>query len=176
MTRAGFFETVIGVLVVALAAAFLTYAYSVSGRDLERGAYELSAVFGKVDGISTGSEVRMAGVKVGTVRDADLDTKTYEARLKMAIAADVPVPEDSVAKIVSDGVLGGAHVSIEPGAAEEMLVAGDVITITRGSVDLLGLAVQAFTSNVSGDASGPNQDDAAKEENGQTELDPLGDF
>ena len=118
MNRAGFFETFVGLIVVAAAAAFLVYAYSVSGRDLTRGGYELSAVFGRVDGVAVGSEVRIAGVKVGAVSAQALDRSTYEARLTLAIAGDVPVPEDSVAKIVSDGVLGGAHVAIEPGAAE----------------------------------------------------------
>ncbi|MEO0878809.1 MAG: MlaD family protein [Pseudomonadota bacterium] len=172
MSRAGFFETIVGVLVVALAAAFLAYAYNVSGRDLERGAYELSAVFGRVDGIAAGSEVRMAGVKIGAVRESALNTKTFEATVKMAIADGIPVPEDSIAKIVSDGVLGGAHVSIEPGAAEELLVAGDAITITRGSVDLLGLAVQAFTSNVAAD----EDSDAAGEDDDAAGEDPLGDL
>ena len=171
MSRAGIFETIIGVIVVAVAALFLFYAYNVSGRDLARGAYTLTAVFGRVDGINTGSEVRMAGVKVGTVAGSELDTKTFEARVKMSIAASVPVPEDSVAKIVSDGVLGGAHVAIEPGASEENLRNGETIAITQGSVDLLGLAVQAFTSNA---ASGSS--DNADEDNAQTELDPLGDL
>ena len=151
MNRAGFFETFVGLIVVAAAAAFLVYAYSVSGRDLTRGGYELSAVFGRVDGVAVGSEVRIAGVKVGAVSAQALDRSTYEARLTLAIAGDVPVPEDSVAKIVSDGVLGGAHVAIEPGAAEEMLAPGDAIVITQGSVDLLGLAVQAFTNNATKD-------------------------
>ena len=64
---------------------------------------------------------------------------------------------------MEDGLLGGAHIAIEPGAAEEMLREGDKITITQGSVDLLGLAVQAFTSQSSGG------DKPAEE-------DPLGEF
>jgi len=171
MSRAGIFETAIGVVVVAVAALFLVYAYNISGRDLARGAYSLTAVFGRVDGVNTGAEVRIAGVKVGTVAGSELDTKTYEAKVQLSIAAGVPVPEDSVAKIVSDGVLGGAHVAIEPGASEENLRDGETIAITQGSVDLLGLAVQAFTSNATSGAG-----NSTAEENTQTELDPLGDL
>lgn len=171
MTRAGIFETVVGVMVVAVAAAFLVYAYNVSGRDLARGAYSLDAVFGRVDGVSTGAEVRIAGVKVGTVSASELNTKTYEATVKLAIASGIPVPEDSVAKVVSDGVLGGAHIAIEPGASEENLRDGETISFTQGSVDLLGLAVQAFTSGATGGGSSESAD-----EGGQTELDPLGDL
>ncbi|MEL7489675.1 MAG: MlaD family protein [Pseudomonadota bacterium] len=168
MSRAGIFETLVGVVVVAVAAAFLYYAYTVSGRDIDRGGYQISAVFGKADGVSVGSDVRIAGVKIGTVAGNDLNIDTYEANVRLAIADGVPIPEDSIAKIVSDGLLGGAHVAIEPGASEEFLREGEAITITRGSVDLLGLAVQAFTNNASGG-------DNAESQNG-AEPDPLGDL
>lgn len=163
MSRAGFFETVIGVVVITVAAAFMVYAYGASGNALGKNTYQLEAVFGRVDGVTVGSDVRIAGVKVGTVAANRLDMKTYEANVALAIDRGVAIPEDSVAKVVSDGILGGAHIAIEPGAAEDMLRAGDKITITQGSVDLLGLAVQAFTSQ----ASSKKETDA---------KDPLGDF
>ena len=163
MSRAGAFETLVGLIVIAVAAAFLWYAAGVSG-DRGRGAdYSLEAVFGRVDGISIGADVKIAGIEVGEVTANRLDPETYEATLEMRIAKNVQVPDDSVAKIVSDGFLGGAHVSIEPGASEEYLAEGDRITITRGSVDLLNLAVQAFTNQQSG---------GDKEQ----EDDPLGEF
>ncbi len=163
MSRAGAFETLVGLIVIAVAAAFLWYAAGVSG-DRGRGAeYSLEAVFGRVDGISVGADVKIAGIEVGEVTANTLDPDTYEATLEMRIAKNVLVPDDSVAKIVSDGFLGGAHVSIEPGASEEYLAEGERITITRGSVDLLNLAVQAFTNQQSGG-------DKEKED------DPLGDF
>ncbi|MEO1135546.1 MAG: MlaD family protein [Pseudomonadota bacterium] len=166
MSRAGFFETIIGVFVIAVAAAFLAYAYGASGKGIGRDQYRLEAVFGRVDGVTIGSEVRIAGVKVGSVSANTLDLRTYEANIELAIDGGVGIPEDSIAKVVSDGLLGGAHISIEPGAAEEMLREGEKITITQGSVDLLGLAVQAFTSqgsSNSGSADTPPPD-------------PLGDF
>ena len=169
MTKAGIFETIIGVLVVAVAAIFLYYAYNASGRGAERGSYQLDAVFGRVDGVTVGSEVRIAGVKVGAVTGNALDGSTYEAKLRLSIASGVAVPEDSIAKIVSDGVLGGAHVAIEPGASDYMLENGEVIAITQGSVDLLGLAVQAFTNNATSSGGA-----GAEEANGQTELVPIG--
>jgi phospholipid/cholesterol/gamma-HCH transport system substrate-binding protein len=151
MSRAAIFETLVGVAVIAVAALFLGYAYDASGRSLGRGSYELDAVFGRVDGVTVGSEVRMAGVKIGAVSKARLDELTYEARLGLAINSDIEVPDDSIAKIVSDGLIGGAIVSIEPGASETMLAAGGQIIQTQGAVDLLGLAVQAFTAPKAGD-------------------------
>lgn len=165
MTRAGFFETIIGVFVIAVAAAFLAYAYGASGKALGRDAYQLDAVFGRIDGVTIGSDVRIAGVKVGSVSAHSLDMATYEANVQLAINNGVGIPEDSVAKVVSDGLLGGAHVAIEPGAAEEMLRPGEKITITQGSVDLLGIAMQAFT-NQGGQNSGLSE----------TNDDPLGDL
>ena len=168
MSRSGIFETIIGLIVVVVAVLFMVYAYGVSGKTVGRDQYRLDAVFGRVDGVSVGSDVRIAGVKVGSVSANQLDFNTYEANVQLAIDGGVPVPDDSVAKVVSDGLLGGAHIAIEPGASEEILREGDKITITQGSVDLLGLAVQAFTSQ-----SGRNNTD---DNTGQTELDPLGDF
>ncbi|GAB4519346.1 MAG: outer membrane lipid asymmetry maintenance protein MlaD [Amphiplicatus sp.] len=157
MSRAGIFETVVGVIVIAVAAIFLFYAYEASGESMARGAYKIEAVFGRVDGVVVGSDVRIAGVKVGAVAGHSLDLDTYEAKLELAVAAGVPIPEDSIAKIVSDGLLGGAYVSIEPGASDVMLAPGERIALTQGSVDLLGLAVQAFTANAG--AGGSQQGD-----------------
>ncbi|MEM8770609.1 MAG: outer membrane lipid asymmetry maintenance protein MlaD [Pseudomonadota bacterium] len=167
MNRAGAFETIVGLVVIGVAAAFLFYAYGASGQKLGGDQYRLDAVFGRIDGITIGSEVRIAGVKVGAVSSNRLDTDTYEATVQMTIDAGVPVPDDSVAKIVSDGLLGGAHVAIEPGASEEFLGEGERITITRGSVDLLNLAVQAFTNSPSG--GGADNDAGAAD-------DPFGDL
>lgn len=164
MSRAGFFETIVGALVIAVAAAFLAFAYGVSGKGVGRDHYQIGAVFGRVDGVTVGSEVRIAGVKVGSVAANSLDAKTYEANVELAIDRGVAIPQDSVAKVVSDGILGGAHIAIEPGAAEEMLVEGEKLTITQGSVDLLSLAVQAFTSG------------GGKGEDSDKSTDPLGDM
>lgn len=163
MSKAGIFETLVGAVVIAVAGYFLAYAYGVSGSEAARRSYDLEAVFGRVDGIAIGSDVRIAGVKVGTVAAHSLDTKTYEAKLRLALSPGVPVPEDSTAKIMSDGLLGGAHVAIEPGASDVMLAQGGKIVLTQGSVDLLGLAVQAFAPDKS-------------KETAPAEEDPLGDL
>lgn len=169
MSKGQVFETLVGVVVLAVAAAFLFYAYGASGRALTSRTYTLEADFGNVSGVTPGSEVRIAGMKVGAVANSTLDPVTYEARLKLSLAREVEVPDDSIAKIVSDGVLGGAHVSIEPGGSETMLADGEKIAFTQGSVDLLSLAVQAFT------APAKNESDAAPSSGG-AEADPLGDL
>lgn len=171
MTRAGVFETVVGLIVILVAGFFFAYAYGLAGNSIGTGQYRVDAVFGRIDGIAIGSEVRIAGVKVGEVKEQSLNSETYEADVSFIIEEGVLIPEDSIAKIVSDGLLGGAYVVIEPGASEEMLRDGDKIVITQGSVDLLGLAVQAFTNPQN------NSDDNDESENDdELSLDPLGDL
>lgn len=165
MSKGQIFESIVGVFVIAVAAAFLYYAYQMSGRALTSRTYSLGAVFGRIDGVTPGSEVRISGVKVGAVSDSALDPKTFEARVTLSVARDIQIPDDSVAKVVSDGLLGGAHVSIEPGGSDVMLAEGDTIAITQGSVDLLNLAVQAFTGSGKDSSTG----------SGGGAADPLGD-
>jgi len=150
MSRTGAFETAVGALVILVAGVFLVYAYGASGKTA-RGSYSVNAVFGRVDGVSVGSEVRIAGVKIGSVAGHTLDPATYEAKIALQIDKGVKIPDDSIAKVVSDGLLGGAFISIEPGASDAMLAEGASIVQTQGSVDLLGLAVQAFTASAQKD-------------------------
>ena len=169
MSKGRLFESLVGLGVLFVAAAFLYYAFLASGRGEIADAYPLKAVFGRIDGVNVGSDVRVSGVKVGAVTGSALDPDTYEARVTFSISSGVAVPDDSIAKIVSDGLLGGAHIAIEPGGSDIMLAAGDTITITQGSVDLLGLAVQAFSNNAQSGASSPAPQP-------ETPVDPLGEL
>lgn len=128
-----------GVVVLALAAGFLTYSLSVGGVHMKRGDYEISAKFGEAGSLAPGAAVSVAGVKVGTVSEITLEPKTFLAVAKLSIDPTVKLPTDSTAKITSDGILGGAHVSIAPGASMDDLKPGGQIENTQGAVDLFGL-------------------------------------
>jgi phospholipid/cholesterol/gamma-HCH transport system substrate-binding protein len=132
-------ETAMGVVVLALAAGFLTYSLSVGGVHMKRGDYEISAKFGEAGSLAPGAAVSVAGVKVGTVSEITLEPKTYLAVARLSIDPTVKLPTDSTAKITSDGILGGAHVSIAPGASLDDLKPGGQIENTQGAVDLFGL-------------------------------------
>ena len=69
-------ETLIGAGVVAVALAFLAFAYYRTGSGSLSG-YEINAKLPKADGLAVGTDVRLAGIKVGTVSDLTLDPKTY---------------------------------------------------------------------------------------------------
>jgi len=128
-----------GVVVLALAAGFLTYSLSVGGVATKRGNYEISAKFGEAGSLAPGAAVSVAGVKVGTVSQVTLEPKTYLAVAKLSIDPTVKLPADSTAKITSDGLLGGAHIAIAPGAALDDLKPGGEIENTQGAVDIFGL-------------------------------------
>lgn len=128
-----------GVVVLALAAGFLTYSLSVGGVATKRGNYEISAKFGEAGSLAPGAAVSVAGVKVGTVSQVTLEPKTYLAVAKLSIEPGVKLPADSTAKITSDGLLGGAHIAIAPGGSLEDLKPGGEIENTQGAVDIFGL-------------------------------------
>lgn len=131
-------ETIVGAVVLAVAGGFFVYAAQQADVNVG-GAYELSAKFRKAEGVNVGADVRISGVKVGTITGMRLDPESYQAEITMAIRDDIAVPEDSAAVIASEGLLGGSHVSIQPGGAEFMLEEGDEFGFTQGSVNLLDL-------------------------------------
>jgi phospholipid/cholesterol/gamma-HCH transport system substrate-binding protein len=140
--------------VLVAAGGFLAYALSDAG-GLRRGSgYELSARFGEVGGLAPGADVRVAGVKVGSVSAIALDPKTYQAVTRMVIDPKVRLPTDSTVKVTSDSLLGGQHLAVEPGGAADNLKAGGEFSNTQGAVDLFGLIGQVIRPQGSQGAQG----------------------
>ncbi|QHQ34685.1 outer membrane lipid asymmetry maintenance protein MlaD [Algicella marina] len=136
-------ETLIGAVVLVTAVGFVAYASQTAG--IGRGTsgnYELLANFNSAEGISVGTDVRMAGVKVGTVKSLGLNTETYQAETVFNIDETYKIPDDSDVKIASEGLLGGSFVEIAPGASEFMFADGDEILYTQSSVSLLALMMK----------------------------------
>ncbi len=162
--RESLFETLVGVLVVAVAAVFLFFSLQQRSDAAPRDSYVLHAKFNRVDGIAAGSDVRMAGVKVGTVSAIDLDPKTYKAVVTFTMKDGIEVPDDSTAQVLNDGLLGGAYVGILVGGSFDYIPEGGTIEFTRGSVDLLTVLSEVASSaaggNTQGDAGGGFEDEA----------------
>lgn len=151
-------ETLLGAVVAAVAVGFFAFAAAQAGQTGVRGdGYDLIARFDSASGIAVGADVRISGVKVGIVREVDLDPDTFMARVTMNIRDDVRLLDDSSARIMSDGLLGGAYVAIEP-AGLEPLAPGAEIPHTQGAVDvasaLVGLVNMAAENNAQNE--GPN--------------------
>ena len=148
-------ETLIGAVVVAVAGVFLFFAYSTAGRSAATG-YELTARFDKVDGLNVGADVRMSGIKIGTVTAQALDPQSYQAVVRFTVASNYQLPSDSTARIASEGLLGGNYLALEPGGSADMLKAGGTIQYTQGAVsllDLLGKAIYSLGSPAAGDGA-----------------------
>ncbi len=131
-------ETIVGGLVLVVAALFVFYAFAKSDRSAPNG-YELVARFGRVDGLKRGSDITLSGVKVGTVTAIDLDRKTFQAVVHMALAAGVMLPVDTNAKVVSESLLGGMVIVLDPGADEQMIKPGGEIANTQDAISFTEL-------------------------------------
>lgn len=132
-------ETLIGAAVVATAIGFLAYAGQVAGFSTEGESYELHASFASAQGLNIGGEVQLAGVRVGTITKLELDVKTYQAVATFSVRSDIEIPDDSEAKVASEGLLGGNFLELTPGGSEYMLESGAEVEYTQGSVSLLNL-------------------------------------
>ena len=147
-------ETLIGTAVVAIAAAFFIYAYQASERGGTAGSYRISAEFDNAEGVSIGTDVRVAGVKVGSVVDFTLNPENFQANVKMELDPKVQLTEDASAKVTAEGLLGSKFISLEQGGAETMLAEGGVISNTQGAVDIWSLISQAMFENKGGASGG----------------------
>lgn len=155
MGRHGVAETLTGAAVLVVALGFLAFAVAHSGRTTGSG-YSLQARFDHIDGLAVGADVRIAGVKVGTVTSERIDPKTFVAVVSMSVQDNIQLPKDSAASIVSESLLGGKYISLSPGGDDTDLKPEQTITITQSSVsleELLGKFIFSVTS-LNGSKSG----------------------
>ena len=145
-------EVLTGAGVLIAAAAFLAWGANVAGFSPGGSSLELTARFRSVEGVAPGTEVRMAGVRIGTVGDIALDPETYRAETVLLVNASVPIPDDSSAIIASEGLLGGNYVEITPGASFDYLADGAEIVDTQGAVSLLNLLLAYIGGGSEGEA------------------------
>lgn len=138
-------ETVLGGLVIAVAASFL--AFSVNTAKVGKvGGYELSAKFSGIGGLAVGDDVLISGVKVGSVTGVTLDPDTYLAQVSMSIKESIALPTDTAALISSESLLGGKYMALEPGAEEDILKPGGLIQYTQAPQNLEQLLGQFIFS------------------------------
>ena len=142
-------ETIMGIVVIVIAALFLLFAYRVSDLQVVKG-YTVTAHFLKVGGLTIGSDVRINGIKVGTVVSQKLNPEDYVAEIQMSLAPDIKLPKDSVAVIAGDGLTGNKYIKIEPGKDSEVLADGDELTKTKDFKtleDMVGEIIFMVTDN-----------------------------
>ncbi len=130
-----------GAAVLLVTAGFMAYAAVNTGRGSNGGGLRLSARFDNVGSVASGADVRIAGVKVGSVAATSIDPKSYQGVVSFTVQPDIKVPDDSSAVISTGGLLGGSFVTVTPGGSDKMLGDGGMITATQSATnleDLLG--------------------------------------
>ena len=130
-------EMITGLFVILGAAAFTWMTVSVAGVSFTgQEGYTLTARFASISGLREGAVVEAAGVRVGTVAGIGFDPETYEAIVQLRINEGVPVQEDAVAAVRTQGIIGEKYIKIVPGGFDELLTEGMEITQTESAVSL----------------------------------------
>ncbi|SMY09561.1 outer membrane lipid asymmetry maintenance protein MlaD [Flavimaricola marinus] len=132
-------EVIVGAAVVVAAAGFLGYTAQATGYVQSSGDMVLTASFRSIEGVSVGTDVRLAGVKIGSVTGMDLNPETYRADTVLTLVSDIPIPDDSSAVVASEGLLGGNYIELVPGGSFDNFESGAEIVDTQGAVSLLQL-------------------------------------
>lgn len=136
-------EVMVGGAVLAAAIGFLVYASDATGAGQSTaGQYDLTASFRSAQGVNVGTDVRLAGVKVGTVTSLDLNPTTFRADATFSVSDDIELPDDSAALVAVEGLLGGYYVELVPGGSPFNLDPGAEIEDTQGSVSLISLLLK----------------------------------
>lgn len=142
-------ETIMGLVVLAVAALFMVFAYRVSDLQVVKG-YEINARFLKVGGLNTGADVRINGIKVGTVLSQSINPADYMVDVKMSLRPDISLPADSAVMIAGDGLMGDKFIKIEPGTSADRLLSGGTAENTKDAKsleDMVGEIIFMVTGN-----------------------------
>lgn len=135
-------EVLVGGAVLAAAIGFVVYTGQVTGFTTSAAGYPLSASFRSIEGVSVGTDVRLAGVKIGTVTGIDLNPQTFRADTVLTLANGIEIPDDSAVIVSSEGLLGGNYIEIMPGGSPFNLDPGAEIEDTQSSVSLVTLLLR----------------------------------
>jgi phospholipid/cholesterol/gamma-HCH transport system substrate-binding protein len=147
--KQGIIETIVGFIILVVAAGFFIFAYKVSNVGKTRDGYDVTASFQDIEGIAKGADVKLAGIKIGYVDDLRLDPETYYVSVSLYIDKGVEIPEDSRAIVATSGLFGGKYIRITPGGSEDNLTNQGKIKFTQSSLnfeDLISKLMYSITS------------------------------
>jgi len=155
------FETILGAVVLAIAGLFLAFAYTSADLHVTKG-YEVYANFPMVDGLKEGLDVKINGVKIGSVTNINLITKPgpteFLVRVGMTIDPTIRLPTDTMALIATESLLGGKYMSLEPGVDDDIIKNDGTGHITRTQAplrldDLIGQMIYGKSRDTSAPAT-----------------------
>ena len=141
--KVNFLDAFLGFLVLLVIGLFLFYVYAtVDSKLFKSDSFRLHARFDNVDGIMTGSKVKMSGVDIGTVNSVSLEPDNFYAYITMDFDKEYSFPDDTEASVQMEGLLGGSYISILPGGSDVLLFNNQEIIYTQGSTSLLNLMLK----------------------------------
>jgi phospholipid/cholesterol/gamma-HCH transport system substrate-binding protein len=153
LLRENFGEAIIGLAVVVIAAAFIVFAWRATGGGAKAGAIKVTALFPNASGVNVGTDVKVAGLKIGNVTGMKLDPQSYQVAVTLALDPSSKLPNDSTAAVSSEGLLGATLISLTPGGSATPFKNGDTITDTQGAMDLMALVGQFINKGGAGGSS-----------------------
>jgi phospholipid/cholesterol/gamma-HCH transport system substrate-binding protein len=141
-------DAFLGFTVLLITGLFLFYVYiTLDTKLFESDGFRLHARFENIDGIVTGSKVKLSGVNIGTVKSISLEPESYYAFITMNFDKKFSFPDDTEASVQLEGLLGGSYISILPGGSDVMLLNDQEILYTQGSTSLLNLMLKFANTN-----------------------------
>ena len=141
-------DAFLGFTVLLITGLFLFYVYiTLDTKLFESDGFRLHARFENIDGIVTGSKVKLSGVNIGTVKSISLEPESYYAFITMNFDKKFSFPDDTEASVQLEGLLGGSYISILPGGSDVILLNDQEILYTQGSTSLLNLMLKFANTN-----------------------------
>lgn len=126
------FDTVLAAAMIVVAAVFLAFVQVRTGTG-RLASYEFTAQLPTAGSLSLGSDVRLSGMKVGSISGLSLDPVRYTALVRITLRDDIRLPVDSVLTVAAPA-LGNSYLSISPGRSSRLVGAGEILpgkTATR---------------------------------------------
>ena len=146
--KINFLDAFLGFTVLLITGLFIFYVYiTLDTKLFKSDGFSLHARFENIDGIVTGSKVKLSGVNIGTVKSISLEPGSYYAFITMNFDKKFSFPDDTEASVQLEGLLGGSYISILPGGSDVMLLNGQEILYTQGSTSLLNLMLKFANTN-----------------------------
>lgn len=135
------FEVLLGAFILAIASFFVVQTYTVTGQKREEG-YQVSAYFDRIDGVMAGTDVKISGIKVGSVVSVKIEPETYRAQVTLHIKKELKLPQDSSASIISESLLGGKYITLVPGIDSNVIQPNGEIQQTTSAVNFESMISQ----------------------------------
>ena len=146
--KINFLDAFLGFTVLLITGLFIFYVYiTLDTKLFKSDGFSLHARFENIDGIVTGSKVKLSGVNIGTVKSISLEPESYYAFITMNFDKKFSFPDDTEASVQLEGLLGGSYISILPGGSDVMLLNDQEILYTQGSTSLLNLMLKFANTN-----------------------------